>query len=325
MNRDLAQLLQDAVPEPTGRLDPDAILRTAGRARPARRWAAPVLAVAVIVVAVGVVSPQLVTRWRDEAATPAVAEVPLVLSALQHRVPLPQVAAGAAVGLGGIEYVHPGEGSLVATVGDDEIYLAEASGDRLCVFVGNELTGGGASNGCQPRSDLLTTGVGDDYGGGLRRTADGIAPTFWRFIVAAPDGYTLATAQGMTALITSNVAVLDLDTTEAEVTISGPAVPPITFHFGVPGSLDGATPPTLEEYARANLKSLARDAQAYRQQHGTTAGFADSVTADSDPRSRRLIPVLTNTTATADLGDGRCLTIDLLTGTIHDAACPGGE
>lgn len=321
MNRDLARMLQEAVPEPTGRLDPDEILRTAGRARPARRWAAPVLAVTVLAVAVGVASPQLMTRWRNEAATPVVADVPLTVSALEHRVPLPEAAAGAAIGLGGIEYVHPGEGTLVATVGDDEIYLAEATGDRLCVVVGNELTGGGGSNGCQPMSDLLTTGVGDNYGGGVHLTAAGMEPTFWRFIVAAPDGYTLATANDLTALITSNVAVLDLDITEAEVTISGPAVPSVTFHIGVPGSLDGATPPTREAYARANLESLARDAQAYLQQHGTTAGYADSVKADADPRMDRLIPSLTNTTATATVGTGHCLTIDFQTNQITEATC----
>jgi len=310
VNRDLAQMLQEAVPEPTGRLDPDEILRTAGRGSSARRWAGPVVAMVFLVAAVGVASPQLLTRWRNQGAMPAVADVPLTLSALKHRVPLNGTAA---LGVERIEVVHPGEGSLVATVGDDQIYLVEATGDRLCISVGNELSGAGASNGCQPVSDLLTTGVTMDYGG--------VSPTSWRFIVAAPDGYTLATAENRTAPITSNVAVLDLDATETELTISGPAVPSVTFHIGAPGSLNGATPPILETTARASLEGLARDAQAYLQQHGTTAGFADSVKADVGPAMNKLIPSLTDTTATADLGSGQCLTVVLLNGQIHESTC----
>ena len=114
----------------------------------------------------------------------------------------------------------------------------------------------------------------------MRKTAEGTQLTFWRFIVAAPDGYTLATAAHRTALITSNLAVVDLDTTETDLTISGPAVPPVTFHIGVPGSLAGATAPTRQAIARASLEGFARHAQAYLQQHGTTAGYANSVKAD---------------------------------------------
>lgn len=112
MSHHLGELLQQAVPEPTRYLDPDEIMRASQRGGSVPRWAGPLVAVVVLVSASVIVGPRMLQSDVGPAA-PKVADVPLHLSALEHRVPLGETAAGS---LEPTVLVHPSEGVLVASL-----------------------------------------------------------------------------------------------------------------------------------------------------------------------------------------------------------------
>jgi hypothetical protein len=310
MSRHLGELLKGAVPEPARVLNADELMRTARSRNAPPRWAGPVVATVFLVAAVAIAVPQVVARWGHVASTPGVADVPLRLSALDRRVPLGPVAVGA---MDRTALAHPGEGSLVATLGQEQVYLIEAVGDQLCLLEVNE-SYGSAGSGCFPRSDLLTTGI----------VLSTLAPDSSTMLlaVAVPDGYTVATSGGRSAVVVSNVAVLDLVSSQTKLTVSGSAMPSVTFDLGKSAILPGGSAPeTPGSAAKGALSDLARSAQLYAQEHGSTAGFADKIKADAGPVVSTKFRSLTDTSAVADLGAGRRLTVDLLSGAIDEGAC----
>lgn len=141
---------------------------------------------------------------------PSAAEVPLHVSALARRVRLTEAAAGA---MSLTDLLHPGEGSLVATRGSERIYLTETVGDRLCIVQVDESTGGAGTN-CQPRSNLLTTGIVL-----VSHPLVDSGPT--SLVVVVPDGYTRAVSGDSRAAVASNVAVLELTSPQETLTVSG--------------------------------------------------------------------------------------------------------
>ncbi len=268
--------------------------------------------VAAVVVAAAIAAPLVIFQIRDAPRVVTAADVPLQVSAVERRQPLGETAAGA---MDTAALVHPGAGSLVAARGPESIYLLEAVGDRLCVLVVNEGSGGAGSS-CHPRSNLVDTGIIHAHPPATT------GPT--AFIVVAPDGYTRARAGDGEAAVVSNVAIVEVNEPQRTLTISGPAVPDVTFPLGVAGAAVGtatnAGPSETETNARAALADLSRAAQAYQRQHGTTTGFAEQVVADSAPVGRQMAS-LTDTTAVARIGPQRCLRADLLAGRIDERPC----
>lgn len=223
MTADLSRLLQQSVPEPERALDPGTVLDAARRRQKVRTTL--LAAVAVIAVAIAVGTPFLVRQ-----PEPDVASVPLRLSVFDHRVPLGPVAAGA---LDKTPLVHPGEGSLAATVENHQVFLIEAVDDQVCIVIVRE-SYGSAGTGCHPLANLLTTGV-VTY---TNLSFDGSGPGL--LLVAAPDGYTQAELGRQRTSIANNLAVVPLLTHDRALKMSGPAVPTVTLdlnHFlpqGVP-------------------------------------------------------------------------------------------
>jgi hypothetical protein len=228
MNRDLGQLLKQAMPEPPHYFDAGEVLNAARHRRRLRLSLAALAAVALAGVAIG--TPLLITHPGDKPRPGGKVSVPLHLSVLERRVPLGTTAAGI---LAGTALVHPGEGSLVATLGSpgdlvalarhEQVYLVEAANDQLCLVDVIERYGSGLDN-CQPRSDLLTAGVMLPVW--PIDAVDTSGP--WTLIVAVPDGYLTATAGGTTVKVANNVAVLQ-GKSQTHLTISGPRVPSVTF------------------------------------------------------------------------------------------------
>lgn len=212
MTAELERLLQRAVPEPPHTLDAGALLTAARRRQRVRAAGLAVAAAVLAVLAIGL--PQLVGQSRQDAAS-----VPVRLSALDQRVPLGPVAAGMT---NGVALAHPGEGSLVATVDNYQVFLVETTNDQVCLLIVRE-SYGSAARGCQPRSDLLTTGL-------VFPTRLSVAPSAPQVIfVAVPDGYTRASAGGQTADVANNLAVFHGDVGKGDLKLSGPSVPTATF------------------------------------------------------------------------------------------------
>jgi len=317
MNPDLGDLLEAAVPEPRRRLDAEQVLGAARHRRRVRAgWGAGGTA-AVVAVVVAAVASTTGSWLADGGAGPAgTGEVPLVLSALRDRQPLNANLLGA---LDTTDLAHPGEGALVArvgrdgpTVGEADVWLVEASGDQLCLVL--EGGGGGVGYGCSPRSDLLDPGV-------LTVFSEHEPPLL---VVVAPDGYTTATLDGATAPVTDNVAVLPVSA-DRDVVLTGPDVPEValdpTLVLGSGWGDSGGQELSQEARARAALEDLVRSAQRYAEANGDTDGFAEQLVADSGPALARQLRTLTDATAVADIGDGQCLTADLVTGEVTDGPC----
>jgi hypothetical protein len=281
-----------------------------GDAAPRRRTNRKVAAVAAVAVVVAALTTAvIVAQTAKRPSETAVAEVPLDLSALDERVRLGRVGTGA---MDSTKVLHPGEGSLVATLGTRRVFLIEASGNRLCVLVVAE-NSGGASSHCQPRDDLLTAGIVH-----TSRPPGTVPETV---IVVAPDGYTAAAFGEKTVAITSNVAVLEAMTLPDSVTITGPRVPDVTFLLGAASDrADPSAATDREVNARLALADLIRSAGLYTREHGTTDGFARSMRA-AGPALTRQLTSLTDTSAVAEVGPQRCLRADLQTGTITEISC----
>ncbi|MEU8230456.1 hypothetical protein AB0C12_12755 [Actinoplanes sp. NPDC048967] len=212
---------EHGVPEPVDASDADGVAGNAWWWRRPR----PVLAVmAVLLVVTASVAPLMV----DRTTKLSVADVPLRLSALEHRVRLGETGKGA---MDTTALVHPGEGTLVADRDTGQIFLLEAADNRLCVLTVNEGSGGAGTQ-CWPRSDLLTTGVVQVYApveSGSRV-----------IVVVAPDGYTKAAAGDTSAVVSANAAVLELMAPQHHLTLSGPGMPTVTFTLTSPGATAAA-------------------------------------------------------------------------------------
>jgi hypothetical protein len=216
MSPDLRTLLQDAVPEPDRLLDPADVLHRARRRH--RTRTATLLAVAVLVV--GIAGGLLPGPWRHRALLDPAA-VPLTVSALADRQPLPP---GAAEALASERPAHPGEAALVGTIGPNKVWLADTTDDRLCLVIAREEYGQ-AGHGCQPRAVLLRSGLA------MVHVPDDLSGPVW-IVVVAPDGYTTASASGVRAPFRENTAILAFDqepSASGAVTISGPDVPDVSF------------------------------------------------------------------------------------------------
>jgi hypothetical protein len=278
-----------------------------GRSRQRLHRILVALPVAAVVLAFALVA---VPELGDRTPEPAVAEVPLRLSALEDRVRLGETGRGA---MDTTRTVHPGEGTLVARRGSQQIFLVEAAGDRLCVLAVDEGSGG-ASTGCGHRSDLLTTGVIHAY-----------SPTASRLtvvVVAVPDGYSRATAGDVGVPVISNAAVLELDPPPTELVLSGPELPTVTLELGRAAATAGGVAPasTRESNARIALTDLIDSARGYEQRRGSTAGFAKHLLAGAPALGGQLAS-LTDTAAVAAIAPGRCLTASFSSGAIEEITC----
>lgn len=314
MSGGLPELLGQAVPEPPDRLDPDVVLRAARRHQSRRRSIAAAVAVAVV----AVVAAPLVLLQDGGGGELPVADVPRTLSALEQRVPLGEVALGA---LGDeTPLAHPGQGTLVGVVGDDEVWLVRTADDELCLLSVFE-SYGSAGVSCDPRAELLDEGV--------ILVTRGVRPDAPLLLaVAVPDGYTTAEAGDTTAEVRRNVALFAFDgqAPPSLLTISGPDRPTVSFpldQFAPPGT---PTPSGrdagegAEAAARLLLTELIRRADRYRQEHQTVDGFVASLPAARRDEARSVLADLSDNAARARV-NGTCLDADLRTATLHERAC----
>ena len=314
MSRGLPELLDELVPEPPRRLDPELVL-SAARRRQGRRRAAVTAAAAVVVAAA--VAPFLLLQGSRGGGELAVADVPLTVSALERRVPLGEVALGA---LGdAAPLAHPGEGTLVGVGGDDEVWLVPTSDDRLCLLSVYEKHGSAGSD-CRPRAELLRRG--------LVLATRGVRPGAPQLVaVAVPDGYSTAAAGGVEAEVRRNVALLAFDRMpRGELRISGPGRPTVVF------PLDDLSPPGPrspsgrdagageEARVRLQLAELVRLADRFRQDEPTLDGFTASLSADRRAEAEALLDELTDEVARARVGS-QCLAADLRTATLQQRPC----
>lgn len=240
MTPDLQELLRLVVPEPPTSLDPEQALRKARRAQSSRRLAGTLTATSALVIAAALV----VTNLPHDRSTSSLSAP--VLSALDRPVPLGPVALGFLRGLGPdtgsrssprpsrasapvYTFKHPGRGSLVGSIGSDQIYLLDTTTDDLCLIEVNE-SYGSAGGGCQPRSDLLEHGITQTTNYPPWSTTDVIE---WHLVVVAPDGYTTASSGGHTADVRNNIAIIVPFPSPAggQVTLTGPGVN--TLHYTV--------------------------------------------------------------------------------------------
>ena len=307
----LHTLLQDAVPEPPRLLDPDTVLHRARRRRLSRTVA--LLAAAVLVL--GAAGAALVPGpWRHRAVVDPAA-VPLTVSALAGRQPVPP---GVADVLAPERPAHPGEAALVGTIGPDKVWLADTADDALCLVVAREEYGR-AGYGCQPRRELLRAGLVMAHW-----PEDPSGPV--RVVVVAPDGYATASADGVRAAFRENIAILAFDHRPAPssgLTISGPDLPDVAFPLEPvvgPGPAPAGTDPHIRA-ARQALTDIAASARRYAQDHsGSTRGFAASLPPDFVSVLKRQKIQVTDTGAATTVR-GHCLSVVLATGQVTDRAC----
>jgi hypothetical protein len=220
MNHDLMRVLEVAVPEPPRALDPGTVLHAARRRRRIRASLTVVAAAALVGLAV---TGSLITGgpWVHRS-TVQVADPPLTISALAQRTP---IGATVAKALPGIDLAHPGQGTLVATVGPEKVYLLEATDGSLCTVVDEGF--GSSWGGCGPRSELLTTGVISSTVPSYPPYNDGRT----KVIVVVPDGYRTATLGNKTVQVSRNVALLSGPFSVRSLTIDGPSVRAVTFNL----------------------------------------------------------------------------------------------
>ncbi|MGB7979784.1 MAG: hypothetical protein WCF36_03200 [Candidatus Nanopelagicales bacterium] len=244
------------------------------------------------------------------------------LSVLETRVP---ITPGLTAMLDG-ELAHPGEVSLVARLAEveptagiwQEAFLAETVDGRLCLWIIEEgLTySRGSSNGCQPRSELLTSGV---Y---LPWEAPGGPEGPDRLVILVPDGYTQVTAGGTAVPVADNAAILG-PIGDGTVVFTGPGKPNRIIRLDPTFVTDyqGNIADTQENNARIALTDLAQAARAYRDANGTTEGFAAQFREREGEALFNQMKEITDAGATAALDDGRCLTVTFPNGDITEAPC----
>ena len=310
----LADSVALAVPDIDGQLV--ALEKRAGRRR--RNRVVGGVAVAAAVVAAVVWVPGVTGRL--PSIQPASGDTSL--SVLDTRVP---ITPGLATMLDA-DLAHPGEVSRIARLAEveptagiwQEAFLAEAADGRLCLWIVEEgLTySRGGSNGCQPRSELLTSGV---Y---LPWDAPGGPDGQDHVVILVPDGYTQATSAGTAVPVANNAAILSR-IGDGTVVFTGPGEPDriIRLDPSFVSAYQGDLADTQEDNARIALTGLAQAARVYRDAHGTTDGFAAQFRAQEGDALFNQMKVLTDTGATAALDDGRCLSVAFPDGEITEAPC----
>jgi hypothetical protein len=211
----------DAVPEPPHPLDP--VVLSAARHRRRVRWSWTALAAAAVG-GLAVASSIISVHPGDHRHALGVADGPLAVSSLAHRTALGATANSA---LPGIHLAHPGQGSLIATVGPEKVYLVETTDGSLCTVVDDGPGSAVFRRGCGPRSGLLTTGV-------ISSTVPNSPPhndERTSVVIVLPDGYRSATLDNKTVLVSNNAALLMRPFSARSVTITGPSKPAITFNL----------------------------------------------------------------------------------------------
>ena len=310
----LADSVAHTVPDIDGQLV--ALEQRAGSRR--RKRVAGGVAVAAAVVAAVVLVPG--AAWRLPSIQPASGETSL--SVLDTRVPItPGLSTMLDAAL-----AHPGEVSRIARLAEveptaeiwQEAFLAETADGRLCLWIIEEgLTySTGGSNGCQPRSELLTSGV---Y---LPWDAPGGPDGPDHLVILVPDGYTQVTASGTAVPVANNAAILG-PIGDGTVVFTGPGKPDriIRLDPTVVSVYQGDLADTQENNARIALTDLAQAARVYRDANGTTDGFAAQFREQEGDALFNQMKQFTDTGATAALDDGRCLTVTFPGGDITETPC----
>jgi hypothetical protein len=310
----LAEHVARSTPDIGGQLV--ALEQRAGRRR--RNRVAGGVAVAAAVVAAVVWVPG--NTGRPTSIQPASGDTSV--SVLDTRVP---ITPGLSQMLDA-DLAHPGQVSRIARLAEveptadiwQEAYLAETTDGRLCLWIIEEgLTySRGSSNGCQPRSELLTGGV---Y---LPWDAPGGAEGPDHLVILAPDGYTQVTAGGTIVPVANNAAVLG-PIGDGTLVFTGPGKPDRIMRLDptVVSVYQGDLADTQENNARIALTDLARAARVYRDANGTTDGFAAQFREQEGDAPVNQMKQFTDTGATAALDDGRCLTVTFPDGDITETPC----
>ena len=310
----LADSVAHAVPDIDGQLV--ALEQRAGRRR--RNRVVGGVAVAAAVVAAVVWVPGVTGRL--PSIQPASGDTSL--SVLDTRVP---ITPGLSTMLDA-DLAHPGEVSRIARLAEvshsasiwQEAYLAETTDGRLCLMIVEEgLTySRGSSNGCQPRSELLTSGV---Y---LPWEAPGGPEGPDHLVLLVPDGYTQVTAGGTAVPVANNAAILG-PIGDGTVVFTGPGKPDriIRLDPSFVHVYQGDLADTQENNARIALTDLAQAARVYRDANGTTDGFAAQFRAQEGDALFNQMKHFTDTGATAALDDGRCLSVTFPGGQITETPC----
>jgi hypothetical protein len=310
----LADSVALAVPDIDGQLV--ALEKRAGRRR--RNRVVGGVAVAAAVVAAVVWVPGVTGRL--PSIQPASGDTSL--SVLDTRVP---ITPGLSTMLDA-DLAHPGEVSRIARLAEvshsagiwQEAFLAETVDGRVCLWIIEEgLTySKGGSNGCQPRSELLTTGV---Y---LPWDAPGGPDGPDHVVILVPDGYTQVTAGGTAVPVANNAAILG-PIGDGTLVFTGAGKPDriIRLDPTFVSVYQGNLTDTQENNARIALTDLAQAARVYRDANGATDGFAAQFRAEEGDALFNQMKQLTDTGATAVLDDGRCLTVTFPDGEIAEAPC----
>jgi hypothetical protein len=224
------------------------------------------------------------------------------------------------------DLAHPGQVSRIARLAQveatadiyQEAYLAETTDGRLCLWIIEEgLTySRGSSNGCQPRSELVTSGV---Y---LPWDAPGGAEGPDHLVILVPDGYTQVTAGGTAVPVANNAAILG-PIGDGTLVFTGPGKPDriIRLDPTFVSVYQGDLADTQENNARIALTSLSQAARVYRDANGTTDGFAAQFREQEGDAPVNQMKQFTDTGATAALEDGRCLTVTFPDGDITETPC----
>ena len=310
----LADSVAHSVPDIDGQLV--ALELRAGRRRRNRLIGGVAVAVAVAGVVVWV--PGVTDR--PPSIQPASGDTSL--SVLDTRVP---ITPGLSTMLDA-DLAHAGEVSRIARLAEvshsasiwQEAFLAETLDGRLCLWIIEEgLTySRGSSNGCQPRSELLTSGV---Y---LPWEAPGGPDGPDRLVILVPDGYTQVTAGGTAVPVANNTAILG-PIGDGTVVFTGPGKPDriIRLDPSFVRVYQGDLADTQENNARIALTDLAQAARVYRDANVTTDGFAAQFRAQEGDALFNQMKEFTDSGATAALDDGRCLTVTFPDGEITEAPC----
>ena len=310
----LAEHVARSTPDIGGQLV--ALEQRAGRRR--RNRVAGGVAVATAVIAAVVWVPGVTGRL--PSIQPASGDTSL--SVLDTRVP---ITPGLSTMLDA-DLAHPGEVSRIARLAEvertasiwQEAFLAETVDGRLCLWIIEEgLTfSTGGSNGCQPRSELLTSGV---Y---LPWDAPGGPDGPDHLVILVPDGYTQVTAGGTAVPVANNAAILG-PIGDGTLVFTGPGKPDriIRLDPTVVSVYTGNVADTQEDRARIALTDLAQAARVYRDANGTTDGFAAQFREQEGDALFNQMKQITDTGATAALDDGRCLTVTFPYRDITETPC----
>ncbi|MGB7980418.1 MAG: hypothetical protein WCF36_06455 [Candidatus Nanopelagicales bacterium] len=244
------------------------------------------------------------------------------LSVLDTRVP---ITPGLSTMLDG-ELAHPGEVSRIARLAEvspttdiwQEAFAAETADGRVCLWIVEEgLTySSGGSNGCQPRSELITSGI---Y---LEWQAPGGPDGVDHLVILVPDGYTQVSAGGTVVAVHNNAAILG-PIGDGTLICTGPGKPNRIIRLDpiFVGAYNGTLADTQENNARIALTAAAQAAREYRLAHGTTDGFVAQFRAEVGDAPYHQMKQFTDTAATFALDDGRCLTVTFADGKITESPC----